>query len=222
MNSYTLHYGDHYSLILLLSIILTILLQCVVVQSMYILPHFYLQWTCTIIDLIWCLIVWLLLLSFPFVSQGFTAFLGITLFCAVGIMWPCTLTQKMADEFLKCSSIAPVDTPPLHCLTAPVLDTTGTIRCSFWHFAGRGIAEMDACMSMRPVHMCQSVLVVLGVVVHVWNRCRLQSAWYEFFSAYNAQKIILNPVVFDPCWRCRSNSKDQSHRLVYQLDLASS
>ena len=121
-----------------------------------------------------------------------------------------------------CSSIAPVDTPPLHCLTAPVLDTTGTIRCSFWHFAGRGIAEMDACMSMRPVHMCQSVLVVLGVVVHVWNRCRLQSAWYEFFSAYNAQKIILNPVVFDPCWRCRSNSKDQSHRLVYQLDLASS
>ena len=52
MNSYTLHYGDHYSLILLLSIILTILLQCLVVQSMYILPHFYLQWTCTIIDLI--------------------------------------------------------------------------------------------------------------------------------------------------------------------------
>ena len=33
---------------------------------------------------------------------------------------------------------------------------------------------------------------------------------------------MLIPVVFDPCWRCRSNSKDQSGRLVYQLDLASS
>ena len=40
MNSYTLHYGDHHSLILLLSIILTILLQCLVVQSMYILYSF--------------------------------------------------------------------------------------------------------------------------------------------------------------------------------------
>lgn len=101
MNGYTLHYGDQHSLILLLSIILTILLQCLVVQSMYILPHFYLQWTCSIIDLILCLIVWLLLLSSPFVSQVFTAFLGITHFCAVGMMWPCTLTQKMANGFLE-------------------------------------------------------------------------------------------------------------------------
>ena len=51
--------------------------------------------------------MWLLLLSFPFVSQVFTAFLGITHFCAVGIMWPCTLTQKMADEFLEVFQYSP-------------------------------------------------------------------------------------------------------------------
>ena len=204
---------------------MTILLQCLVVQSMYILPHFYLQWTCSIIDLILCLIVWLLLLSSPFVSQVFTAFLGITHFCAVGIMWPCTLTQKMANGFLEVFQYS---------LSGHSSSTL--FDCSsFGHYRNNTMQFLTICCSWNSRNGCLYVqwgqctcasqylwYWKLGVVVHVWIRCRLQSAWYEFFSAYNTQKIILNPVVFDPCWRCCSNSKDQSHRLVYQVDLASS
>ena len=51
--------------------------------------------------------MWFLLLSFSFVSQVFTAFLGITHFCAVGIMRPCTLTRKMADGFLEVFHYSP-------------------------------------------------------------------------------------------------------------------
>ena len=204
---------------------MTILLQCLVVQSMYILPHFYLQWTCSIIDLILCLIVWLLLLSYPFVSQVFTAFLGITHFCAVGIMWPCMLTQKMANGFLEvfqyslsghssstlfdCSSFGHYRNNTMQFLTI----------CCSWN-SRNGCLYVHEASAHVPVSTCAAgswVLWCMYEIDVVFNQHDM-----NFFSAYNTQKIILNPLVFDPCWPCRSNSKDQSHRLVYQLDLASS
>lgn len=75
----------------------------------------------------------------------------------------------------KWSSIAVVDTPPLHCLTAPVLVTTGTIWWSLWVSLGCGTAEMDCWTSIRPVHMCQALLVLLKV--------RCCGAWMKWMSS---------------------------------------
>ena len=54
-------------------------------------------------------------------------------------------------------------TPPLHCFMAPFFMITGTVRWILVMFGGVGTVGIVSCMSNKPVHVSQAVLVVLVV-----------------------------------------------------------